>query len=142
MKRTEKAAVMRVLTDLIEADGIIDTRETIYLESLRGKYAIGREDEVLASSCTLATAFERLAGVDNSVRHDLLGDFTAMAMSDGIYPCEEALLILAIRMCLTMNTGFPATVVSVDAQGSAADFENSQIIYVEGEWDEATNRRR
>ena len=40
MKKSEKAALFRVLTDLIKADAIIDTREMEKLDSIRDKYAI------------------------------------------------------------------------------------------------------
>lgn len=73
---------MRIVTDLIEADGIIDTREIISLESLRKKYDIRKEDEILASSYTLAMALGELSESDNGLKHDLLGDFMNIAMSD------------------------------------------------------------
>ena len=37
IKQTERASIMRVLVDLIEADGIIDTRELVSLDELRAK---------------------------------------------------------------------------------------------------------
>ena len=40
MKQAERASIMRIVSDLIEADGIIDTRELLFLESLREKYGI------------------------------------------------------------------------------------------------------
>ena len=35
MRQSERASIMRIVSDLIEADGIIDAREIIFLDSLR-----------------------------------------------------------------------------------------------------------
>jgi len=129
MKQSERASIMRIITDLIEADGIIDTREIIFLETLRKKYGIKKEDEILSSSYTLAMALNELSASDNSLKHDLLGDFMNVAMSDDFCAREEALLILAIRNCLTINTGNQVSVLSINT--SNLNFEESQIIYVE-----------
>ena len=48
MRQSERASIMRIVSDLIEADGIIDAREIIFLDSLREKYGIKKEDEVAA----------------------------------------------------------------------------------------------
>lgn len=53
MRQSERASIMRIVSDLIEADGIIDAREIIFLDSLREKYGIKKEDEVAAASYTL-----------------------------------------------------------------------------------------
>lgn len=47
MRQSERASIMRIVSDLIEADGIIDAREIIFLDSLREKYGIKKEDEGL-----------------------------------------------------------------------------------------------
>ena len=44
MKQNEKARLMRVISDLIQADGIIDIQEIEYLENLRTKYKIMPDD--------------------------------------------------------------------------------------------------
>ncbi len=139
MKQSERASIMRIITDLIEADGIIDTREIAFLESLRKKYGIKKEDEIRASSYTLAMALNELAESDNSLKHDLLGDFMNVAMSDYFCAREEALLILAIRNCLTVNTDRQVSVLSINT--SNLNFEESQIIYVESEYDKVINKQ-
>ena len=56
MKQTERASIFRIVSDLIKADAIIDTREIESLDSIRNKYAIKKEDEILGSSYTLSEA--------------------------------------------------------------------------------------
>ena len=73
---------MRIVTDLIEADGILDTREIRFLETLRIKYGIKKEDEVRAASLSLSQAFDELSNSDQSLRHDLLEDFNKMVTAE------------------------------------------------------------
>lgn len=105
MRQSERASIMRIVSDLIEADGIIDAREIIFLDSLREKYGIKKEDEVAAASYTFAAALNELLLADDSLKHDLIGDFNQTAMSDNYCAREEALLILALRCCMTINMG-------------------------------------
>ena len=92
-----------------------------------------KEDEVAAASYTFAAALNELLLADDSLKHDLIGDFNQTAMSDNYCAREEALLILALRCCLTINTGSSVTVLSVDT--SEIKFEDTQILYVESEFD-------
>lgn len=138
MKQAERASVMRILTDLIEADGIIDTREMDFLNVMREKYGVKKEDETLAVSFTLAHAFDVLAESSSELRHGLIRDFFGITMSDNFCAKEEALLILALRMCLIGSLGYEAKVISV----KTADFvfDSEQILYVESEYDDAINK--
>ncbi len=139
MKQSERASITRVITDLIEADGIIDTREIIFLETLRKKYGIKKEDEILASSYTLSMALSELSDSDDGLRQDLVGDFLSLSMSDDFCAREEALLILALQSCLTKKSDCQASVLSINA--SNLNFEDSQIIYVESEYDDDINKQ-
>lgn len=139
MKQTERASIMRIVADLIKADGIIDTREISFLETLREKYSIKKEDEVLAASYTLSTALETLRESPKTLRRDLLGDFMHVAMSDNFCAREEALLLLTLRTCLTADDGDDVSMLSIDT-GSLL-FEPTQILYVESEYDENVNQQ-
>ena len=56
MKPTAKAAVVRVIHDLILADGILDTREMELLSTLYAEYGAKPVDVLSADECTLAEA--------------------------------------------------------------------------------------
>ena len=139
MKQSERASIMRIVTDLIEADGIIDTREIRFLETLRSKYSIKKDDEKLASTYALSKAMSVLSEAPESLKNDLLGDFVNVAMSDDYCAREEALLILAIRCCLSEDASAQAMVLSFDT--SNLNFEDSHIIYVESEYDADANKQ-
>lgn len=139
MKQEERAGIIRVVSDLIRADGIIDTREIALLDDLREKYSVTKEDEILADTMNLSKALNVIATTGEDIRHSLLNDFNRVAMSDNFCAKEEALLLMALRLVLTLNTPYEAWVLSVDS--SAISFENSQILYIESEFDEKTNNR-
>ena len=102
MKQNEKASLMRVISDLIQADGIIDMQEIEYLETLRTKYKIMPDDEQRADHLTFAEAVTTLAEAEAVLRHQLVTDFAEVAMSDNYCARAEALLMLALRYCLVV----------------------------------------
>ena len=82
MKQTERASIIRIVSDMVKADAIIDMQEIEFLNGIRQKYNIRREDEVLAETLTLADAFQMLKDTPESLRQDIWGDFRGMAVSD------------------------------------------------------------
>ena len=81
MKQLERASIMRIVSDMVKADAIIDMQEIEFLNSIRQKYNIKREDEVFADTLTLADAFQILKDSPESLRQDMWGDFRGMAIS-------------------------------------------------------------
>lgn len=138
MKQEERASIIRIVSDLIQADGILDTREIDFLDDLRDKYGITKEDEILAESLSLAKALKVIAATEENIKHSLMNAFHRITMSDYYCAKEEALLLIALRLVLTLNTLYEASVLSFDS--SVLSFENSQILYLESEFDEKTNK--
>lgn len=139
MKKTEKAGIARIITDLIKADGIVDIREMDTLDHLQRKYDLTEDDSSQGDSLPLSAAFDELKDLDMPTRMELLNDFCCVAMSDDLCTKEEALLLLSLQLVLQPETDFEAKVISVDA--SLANFENSQMLYPEGEYDEDINQQ-
>lgn len=137
MKKTEKAAIARIITDLIKADGIIDVREMVTLDALQLKYDLADSDWNMGSSLQLAEALDELKGLDAKTRQVLLADFCEVAMSDDFCAKEEALLLLGLQLILEPHPDFEATVISVNS--TMPNFDNSQMLYLEGLYDENIN---
>lgn len=137
MRQTDRASIFRIVSDLIKADAIIDVREMEELDSICGRYAIKREDEVLGSSYTLAKAINTLLDSPKSLRNELTATFNEMAMSDNFCAREEALLLVALRLMMSLNTGAECKIASIDT--SELRIEPSQILYVESEFDNDVN---
>lgn len=127
---------MRIATDIIEADGILDNREMQFLHTLRENYAITPADTRAASGLTLADALDTLAGETDDVRDAFAADCESAAMSDGYCARSEALLMLALDVALGRGN-MEGRVVSVPA--TATPYDDTQALYVESEFDKETN---
>ena len=137
MKQTERASIFRIVSDLIKADAIIDTREMEKLDSIREKYAIKKEDEILGSSYTLSKAVHTLLDSPKCLQHELTATFNEVAMSDCFCAREEALLLVALRLCLTLGGNSECRIVSIDT--SSVYIDPTQILYVESDFDNDVN---
>ncbi len=137
MKQSERASIFRVVTDLIKADAIIDMREIEKLDSIRKRFAIKKEDEVLGSSYTLADAMRTLSDSPEGLRHELMTICCELAMSDNFCAREEALLLLALRLCLTLCVNIESKVISIET--SSMSINSAQILYVESDFDNDRN---
>ena len=137
MTKNEKASLMRVVADLIKADGIIDCKEISYLEKMRARYHIAPDDECMAEKLTFADALHILLQSDAALRQQLITDFTEVAMSDNYCARAEALLILALRYCLENENNELVSMLSVN--NDYMQFDDSQILYVECQYDAHVN---
>jgi len=138
MKQVERISIMRIFADLILADSIIDNREIDAYVDFKKKYAITKEDEILASELTLAEAIRILRESDIGLQKDLLGDFNEIVLSDGFCDKKEALIILSLLYCFDDITRDYASVVSVKV--SEINLEDSQVLYVESKYDNDINK--
>lgn len=139
MKQLERASIIRIVSDMVKADAIIDMQEIVYLNCIRQKYNIKHEDEVVAETITLAEAFQTLNDASVSLKQDLWGDFKGMVLSDNACSREEALFLIAIVSCLSERFPNNSMVYSVELPENIK-LDNSQVLYVEGEYYKETNR--
>ena len=139
MKQIERASIMRIVSDMVKADAIIDMQEIEFLNGIRQKYSIKSEDEIMADSLTLADAFQTLKDISESLKQDLWGDFRGMALSDNACSREEAMYLFSILACLSDNLTEYATVYSIELPENIK-LDNSQVLYIEGEYYKETNR--
>lgn len=138
MTQKEKAAIMRITSDLIKADSTIDLRELETLDDLRHKYSINQSDEVAATEMTLADAAIVLKKANQSLIADLMGDFSKLSMSDMRMSREEAILGLALRTAIA-SEDINANILSTNAK-EEFNVDFSQVLYVEGEYYSVTNQ--
>ena len=138
MKQEERTSIMRIVSDLIKADAIIDTREIKFLMSIKEKYGIKREDERFVSNMTLSQAIRILVQAPESIKKEFLGDCMNIALSDDYCARTEALIIVSLLATMTDKLNVDADVVSVEYNGLS--FENAQMLYVESWKDEDASK--
>ncbi len=136
MTASQRAAITRVLIDLIKADKVIDSREMELYDKLKKKYSINREDEITAYGMTMHEAVEHLRYLKTEDLDDLLSAFVDMAMSDDFCAREEALLITMLKMCLAGTEPY-CDVISTVIEDNW--FDERQVLYVESHHDKAVN---
>ena len=139
MKQSERASIMRIVSDLVKSDSVIDMQEIAFLSDIRQKYCIRQEDESMASSLTLAQAFHTLKSSAENLRQDIWGDFQGMAFSNKTCSREEALHLLAVMACFSENLSDSSDIYSVELPANVC-MDDSQVLYLEGEYYKESNR--
>ena len=112
MRREERIAIVRILSDLIKADSIINYGEVEQYMLLRDKYSIGNDDEIAATKITFADAINILVESDSKLKNDILSDCSDMAVSDGFCARSESLLLMALKKKL-LSDGDGVDVISI-----------------------------
>lgn len=139
MKQNERAGIMRIVSDIVKADSIIDLREIDYLDGIKDKYRITKEDEAMGDSMTLSDAVCLLKNLSPNLIHDIIGDFYNLALSDNAFSREEGVIVLAIIACLSEKYFTHAEIYSTVLPNNTLA-EKSQILYIEGEYYKEANK--
>ena len=139
MTKKERVSIIRIVQDIIRADGIVDLRELTALDDLRTKYGITKDDESAACEFTLSDALSAVMLFPVDLKKELYRELFKVVMSDEINARREALLLLALRYTLTDICDGYCSFISIDA--SEMDFDSSQILYVESEFEVDENEQ-
>ena len=62
----QKIAIMRILLDIIHADGIIDARETFFFEKLKDEFELAEEDHEVVKSKNSLLALTQIKLLDEA----------------------------------------------------------------------------
>lgn len=131
MKSNERIACIRIFSDLIMADTVIDVGEMQYFAELRSVLKFTRQDEIDASAMTLSEAVEIMREADAETRGELVRRCRELSLSDGFCARSEALLIMAVTKALDSFWGEVSHVYSFPKQ--MFNIPTSCIIYIEGQ---------
>ncbi len=118
------------------ADRIVDTGEMDYWSNVCQKYDLDRDIRIAARDISFADAVKTIC--DSSDRGaDLLGDCSAMTVSDGFCAHSEALLMIALKAMFSIDSPIRAEVYSLPR--ASFDIDIATAIYVENDFDPETN---
>ncbi len=128
-EREHKIAFARVITDLIEADFVVEADEMQFFEKIISKDGFSISEAMLAEAKKMD--FARALSILKSLEHDsrklVVDTLKQLSMSDGVCVPLEAILIFAVEQVLM----FDATVHSIPQSG--INIENLKVIYIENE---------
>lgn len=126
--REEKIAFARIITDLIEADFVVEADEMLFFEKVISKDGFSISEVMLAEAKRMdfAKALFVLQTLDVDCRRLIVDTLKQLSMSDGVCVPFEAILIFAVEQAL-MNG---AMVHSIQ---TGINIENLKVIYIENE---------
>lgn len=140
MQREHKTAIVRIFTDLIEADRIIDAGEMRCWQKMRSKYAIDDATVCEAQGVTLAEAVNGLSrNASNELRHEILADCHEMAVADGFCALSEALLVNMLSIMLG-DSWVPNSQVVSAPLSPLFYIDPGTALFIESGFDGATNK--
>lgn len=137
MNKIEKISLSRIVSDLIKADSVIDCREMDLFTSIKATYNLNDECLCEARYITFADAVNNLSNLEKRTKTELLNLFKQITLADGMCNKDEALLMIALLYCFEEKYETEMLHVHVPQQGLQLD--NSQVIYIETEYDESIN---
>ena len=128
-EREHKIAFARIITDLIEADFVVEADEMQFFENIISKEGFSISDAMLieAKKMDFAKALSILKALDEKSRRTVVDTLKRLSMSDGVCVPLEAILIFAVEQVL-MND---AAVHSIPQTG--INIDNLKVIYIENE---------
>lgn len=138
MNKIEKISITRVVSDLIKADSVIDSREMQLFRTVKEAYRLNRECLNDMRFMTFSDAVNNLRFMDSRDRTELLNLFKKITLADGMCNKDEALLMMALLYCL--EDDYDAEMVHVQVPQQGLQLENSQVIYVEARYDKEINK--
>lgn len=129
LEREHKIAFARVITDLIEADFVVEADEMQFFEKIISKegFAISISMLIQAKKMDFAKALSVLKTLDEDCRKLVVDTLKQLSMSDGVCVPLEAILIFAVEQVLLKD----ATVHSIPQSG--INIDNLKVIYIENQ---------
>ena len=140
-KENQKTALSKVLSDLVQCDGIVNQGEIDFLHRVNEAFDITSASRKKAASLSLSDAVDILKTLGNKEKNMLLRLFQVLSLADNDLNPNETLLITALILSLDMphqaTLGIKAHLVSIPHLN--LDTEDA-VLYVESEYDEKTNQ--
>lgn len=131
LDRTQKIAFARVISDLIEADFIVEEREMEFFENIISKNGLNISESMLveAKKMDFAKAVSILKELDVERREQIIDCLRDLALSDGTCVPLEAIQIFALEQAMEHD----AYIYSIPSKDVGID--NMKVIYIENDND-------
>ena len=131
LDRTQKIAFARIISDLIEADFIVEESEMDFFEDIISKNGLNISESMLveAKKMDLAKAVSLLKELDSERRKQIINCLKDLALSDGTCVPLEAIQIFALEQAMEHD----AYIYSVPSKDIGID--NMKVIYIENDND-------
>ena len=139
-KEQHKTALAKVLSDLVQCDGIVNQGEIDFLQQVYGVFNITSTSRKKATQLSLSEAVRILKSLGNPEKTAILRVFQQLSLSDDNLDPNESLLLtsllLSIGIELPETEGINANFVSIPNLNF--DTRNA-VLYIEPSFDKACN---
>lgn len=114
----QKIAIMRILLDIIHADGIIDARENFFFEKLKDKFGLAEEDHEVVKNKNSLLALTQIKLLDDEQKEHFAELMAQMIIVDEDINVNEMVIYeLVCRIC-GIDTKFEDVVTSEQIENS------------------------
>lgn len=139
-RNSHKIALVRLLSEFVNADGEVNQNEVFYLRYIDRLYDISAADRKNAFSLSLEEAVERLCQLSVRERFAVLKMIQQLSLSDDDLSTEEAMLLTAVMLALKLpQASLPqARIVTVDLFHKNSE---KNVLFAETEYNDLINRQ-
>ena len=140
-KENQKTALSKVLSDLVQCDGIVNQGEIDFLHRVNEAFGITSTSRKRATTLSLSDAVSILRTLGNREKNMLLYLFQVLSLADNHLTPSESLLITALILSLDVSHpaihDIKAHLVSIPHLD--LDTHNA-VLYVESEYNDKVNK--
>lgn len=136
MTTDQRIAIARIIVDIIKADRVIEVDEMQNFNNLIDRYNISPSELKEAYTISFADAVGEITLMPYDEQLKILNDLCGLANSNGSCTRDEALILLALKYCLS-DMGADADVISVKVEERW--FDDCQLLYLEPSYDNDVN---
>ncbi len=103
---------MRILLDIIHADGIIDARETCFFNELKNRFELEEEDHVVVSKKNSLLALTQIKAFDDEQKREFAKMMSEMIVIDEDVNVNEVTIYDVVVDFCNINISFEDTIES------------------------------
>ena len=111
----QKIAIMRILLDIIHADGIIDARETFFFEKLKDEFGLAEEDHEVVKNKNSLLALTQIKLLAHEQKEHFAKLMAQMIIVDEDINVNEVAIYDVVREFCGIGKDFDEAITEVDS---------------------------
>ena len=117
----QKIAIMRILLDIIHADGIIDARETFFFEKLKDEFQLAEEDHEVVKKKNSLLALTQIKLLDEEQKEHFAKLMAQMIIVDEDINVNEVAIYNVVSESCGINKEFSDS-ITIEDSGKCTNF--------------------
>jgi len=111
----QKIAIMRILLDIIHADGIIDARETFFFEKLKEEFGLAEEDHEVVKNKNSLLALTQIKLFDEEQKNHFAKLMSQMIIVDEDINVNEVAIYNVVSEFCNIGKGFADSITTEES---------------------------